>query len=71
MKIVLASGSPDGAELLSLITEILPSARRTRMKPCATARRSADEVVRLSRLKAEAARQSHPDAVCASARTPW
>ena len=63
MKIVLASGSPRRRELLSLITEdfaVCPADADESLRDGAPL---ADEVVRLSRLKAEAAMQSHPDAV--------
>ena len=62
MKIVLASGSPRRRELLSLITEnfaVCPADADESLRDGAPL---ADEVVRLSRLKAEAAMQSHQDA---------
>lgn len=55
MKIVLASGSPRRRELLSLITEdfaVCPADADESLRDGAPL---ADEVVRLSRLKAEAA----------------
>ena len=69
MKIVLASGSPRRRELLSLITEnfaVCPADADESLRDGAPL---ADEVVRLSRLKAEAAMQSHPDAVCIGSDT--
>ena len=69
MKSVLASGSPRRRELLSLITEnfaVCPADADESLRDGAPL---ADEVVRLSRLKAEAAMQSHPDAVCIGSDT--
>ena len=69
MKIVLASGSPRRRELLSLITEnfaVCPADADESLRDGAPL---ADEVVRLSRLKAEAAMQSHQDAVCIGSDT--
>ena len=69
MKIVLASGSPRRRELLSLITEnfaVCPADADESLRDGAPL---ADEVVRLSRLKAEAVMQSHPDAVCIGSDT--
>ena len=69
MKIVLASGSPRRRELLSLITEnfaVCPADADESLRDGAPL---ADEVVRQARLKAEAAMQSHPDAVCIGSDT--
>ena len=69
MKIVLASGSPRRRELLSLITEnftVCPADADETLREGAPL---ADEVVRLSRLKAEAAQREHPDAVCIGSDT--
>ena len=69
MKIVLASGSPRRRELLSLITEnftVCPADADETLREGAPL---ADEVVRLSRLKAEAAQCEHPDAVCIGSDT--
>ena len=69
MKIVLASGSPRRRELLSLITEnfaVCPADADESLRDGAPL---ADEVVRLSRLKAEAAMQWHPDPVCIGSDT--
>ena len=69
MKIVLASGSPRRRELLSLITEnftVCPADTDETLREGAPL---ADEVVRLSRLKAEAAQREHPDAVCIGSDT--
>ena len=70
MKIVLASGSPRRRELLSLITEdfaVCPADADESLRDGAPL---ADEVVRLSRLKAEAAMQSHPDTMVTIDRLP-
>ena len=69
MKIVLASGSPRRRELLSLITENLAVCPADADESLRDGAPLADEVVRLSRLKAEAAMQSHQDAVCIGSDT--
>ncbi|MDO5142700.1 MAG: Maf family protein [Eubacteriales bacterium] len=69
MQIVLASGSPRRRELLARITTqftVCPAAVDERLRPGAPL---ADEVVRLSRCKAQAAQQRHPDAVCIGSDT--
>ena len=69
MELILASASPRRRELLSLITEdftVCPVDADETLRPGADL---ADEVVRLSRLKADAARQRYPDAVCIGSDT--
>lgn len=69
MQIVLASGSPRRRELLALITEeftVCPADADETLRPDAPL---AEEVVRLSRLKAQAAQRFHPEAVCIGSDT--
>lgn len=69
MQIVLASGSPRRRELLALITEeftVCPADADETLRPGAPLD---EEVVRLSRLKAQAAQQLHPEAVCIGSDT--
>ncbi|MDO4270528.1 MAG: Maf family protein [Eubacteriales bacterium] len=69
MELVLASASPRRRELLGLITEnfsVCPADADETLRPGAPLDR---EVVRLSRLKAEAARAAYPDAVCIGSDT--
>lgn len=69
MSIVLASGSPRRRELLALITEeftVCPVDADETLRPGTPLE---EEVVRLSRLKAQAARALHPDAVCIGSDT--
>ena len=69
MRIILASASPRRRELLALITKeftVCPVDADETLRPGAPLDA---EVVRLSRLKAEAARRMHPDAVCIGSDT--
>lgn len=69
MQIVLASASPRRRELLALITEeftVCPADADETLRPGVPLD---EEVVRLSQLKAQAARQMHPDAVCIGSDT--
>ena len=69
MQIVLASASPRRRELLTLITEnftVCPADADETLRPGAPLDK---EVVRLSRLKAQAAQQLNPDAVCIGSDT--
>ena len=69
MQIVLASGSPRRRELLALITDtftVCPADADETLRPGAPL---ADEVVRLSLAKAQAAQALHPDAVCIGSDT--
>jgi septum formation protein len=69
MKLVLASGSPRRRELMALIAQTFTVCP---VDADETLRRGApldEEVVRLSRLKAEAALGLHPDAVCIGSDT--
>ena len=69
MRIILASASPRRRELLALITEeftVCPVDADETLRPGAPLDA---EVVRLSRLKAEAAQRLHPDAVCIGSDT--
>lgn len=69
MQIVLASGSPRRRELLALITDtftVCPADADETLRPGAPL---ADEVVRLSLAKAQAAQTLHPDAVCIGSDT--
>ena len=69
MRIILASASPRRRELLALITKeftVYPVDADETLRPGAPLDA---EVVRLSRLKAEAARRMHPDAVCIGSDT--
>ena len=69
MELILASASPRRRELLSLITThftICPADADETLRPGG---KLADEVVRLSALKAEAAQKKHPDAVCIGSDT--
>lgn len=69
MQIVLASGSPRRRELLALITEeftVCPVDADETLRPDAPL---AEEVVRLSRLKAQAAQRLYPEAVCIGSDT--
>ena len=69
MQIVLASGSPRRRELLALITEqftVCPVDADETLRPGAPLDK---EVVRLSRLKADAARALYPAALCIGSDT--
>lgn len=69
MQIVLASASPRRRELLALITEeftVCPADADETLHPGAPL---AEEVVRLSQLKAQAAQRLYPDAVCIGSDT--
>ena len=69
MEIVLASGSPRRRELLALITEnftVCPADADETLRPGADL---AEEVTRLSRLKAACAQEAHPAAVCIGSDT--
>ena len=69
MEIVLASGSPRRRELLALITEQFTVCPVDADETLRAGAPLAEEVVRLSRLKAEAAQRLHPAALCIGSDT--
>lgn len=69
MRLVLASGSPRRRELLALITKEFTVCAVNADETLRPGAPLADEVVRLSLLKAQAAQRIYPDAVCIGSDT--